>query len=93
MSQNRPRWVVGFAAETCNLETYAKRKLHEKRLDAVCANDVSRSDLGFGRGQNALTVYTADGKRIELPASEKPLLARRLMCWLKTHVIDRKRDA
>ena len=40
-------YVVGFAAETQDIETYARDKLARKKLDAIVANDVSRTDVGF----------------------------------------------
>ncbi|MDN3521323.1 bifunctional phosphopantothenoylcysteine decarboxylase/phosphopantothenate--cysteine ligase CoaBC [Halomonas ramblicola] len=45
--------VVGFAAETRDLETYARDKLTRKGLDMIVANDVSRAGLGFGSDDNA----------------------------------------
>jgi phosphopantothenoylcysteine decarboxylase/phosphopantothenate--cysteine ligase len=45
-------FVVGFAAETQNIEEYARGKLERKNLDAIVANDVSRSDVGFKSDDN-----------------------------------------
>jgi phosphopantothenoylcysteine decarboxylase/phosphopantothenate--cysteine ligase len=45
-------FVVGFAAETQNIEEYARGKLERKNLDAIVANDVSRSDVGFNSDDN-----------------------------------------
>ena len=56
LTQNRP-YTVGFAAETQNVESYAKGKLQNKNLDMICANDVSKSGLGFNSDHNALTLY------------------------------------
>ena len=53
-------WVAGFAAETQNVEEYARQKLHAKKLDMVIANDVSDSRIGFNSDYNAVTVITAE---------------------------------
>jgi len=70
-------FVVGFAAETQNVERNALAKLEGKRLDMIAANQVG-DGLAFDCDDNALTVYWPDGKR-ELPRSGKPELAARLI--------------
>lgn len=55
MTCHRP-FVVGFAAETENVATYAKDKLIRKNLDMICANDVSRGQ-GFNQNKNALQLF------------------------------------
>lgn len=52
----------GFAAETHSPAREAKRKLRDKNLDAIAANDVSKNDRGFGSDRNAVTLYFADGR-------------------------------
>lgn len=56
----RPRLVVGFAAETCDVERYARDKLVRKRLDLIAANRVGVAGSGFESEDNALTVYGVD---------------------------------
>ena len=51
--------VVGFAAETQNLESEARRKMNDKHLDAIVANDVTRHRAGFDSDSNAATFLTA----------------------------------
>ncbi|WP_374603375.1 bifunctional phosphopantothenoylcysteine decarboxylase/phosphopantothenate--cysteine ligase CoaBC [Arenimonas sp.] len=58
----RPRLVVGFAAETAELEAYARDKLQRKGLDLIAANDVSRPGQGFESEENALSVFWRDGR-------------------------------
>ena len=58
--QKGGRLLVGFAAETDNLEQYAKGKLAEKNLDLVLANNVSQEGAGFDVDTNILTAVTAD---------------------------------
>ncbi|WP_224418127.1 MULTISPECIES: bifunctional phosphopantothenoylcysteine decarboxylase/phosphopantothenate--cysteine ligase CoaBC [unclassified Modicisalibacter] len=72
-------FVVGFAAETRDLEAYARDKLARKNLDMIVANDVSRAGLGFGSDRNAaLVLWRNDARepgRLELPAQTKQDLA------------------
>ena len=77
MSANRP-FVVGFAAETQNVEEYARLKLARKNLDLICANNVSLSGQGFNSDTNALHLYWSNGE-ISLPLSDKSSLGQKLM--------------
>jgi phosphopantothenoylcysteine decarboxylase/phosphopantothenate--cysteine ligase len=55
------RLMIGFAAETEDLEVNAIDKLRRKKLDLIVGNDVSRSDAGFGVDTNIVTMLSADG--------------------------------
>ncbi len=68
-------FLVGFAAETDNLESYASRKLREKNLDMIVANDVSQSDAGFNVDTNRALLLFRDGRCIECPLMSKNDLA------------------
>ncbi|WP_111412856.1 bifunctional phosphopantothenoylcysteine decarboxylase/phosphopantothenate--cysteine ligase CoaBC [Billgrantia lactosivorans] len=71
--------VVGFAAETRDLEAYARDKLERKRLDMIVANDVSSAGLGFGADDNAALLLWRDGDGeggANLPPQPKTELAR-----------------
>lgn len=74
---NRP-FVVGFAAETHDVETYARDKLKRKNLNMIAANDVSVAGLGFNADANALRVFWPQGSQ-DLPATDKLTLARQLL--------------
>ena len=74
----RPGLVVGFAAETGDLERHARGKLRDKRLDMIAANLVGVAGSGFESDDNALSVYWADGAR-ELGPGPKMRLAGELM--------------
>ena len=52
--------VVGFAAETENLEEYATKKLRKKNADIIVANDVSDTDIGFNSDNNAVTIFSKE---------------------------------
>jgi len=70
--RSRRRLVrVGFAAETSNLIDYASAKLIAKRLDLLVANDVSRSDSGFGTETNKVHIFHANGAVEDLPVMPK----------------------
>jgi phosphopantothenoylcysteine decarboxylase/phosphopantothenate--cysteine ligase len=73
------RIVVGFAAESQTLLDYADKKLREKGLDMIVANDISRSDAGFDVETNAATILKRDGSRVELPLQSKRELADRVL--------------
>ncbi len=60
-STERRPYVVGFAAETRDLEAHARDKLTRKKLDMIVANDVSRAELGFGTDDNAALLLWRDG--------------------------------
>lgn len=67
---SRPSTVIAFAAETQDVENYARRKLTKKSVDAVVANDVSRSDIGFGADINEILWVDADTSTPFGPASK-----------------------
>lgn len=77
LTEHRP-YVVGFAAETHNMEEYARQKRIKKQMDLICANDVSRTGQGFNSDNNALHLFWQDGE-ILLPLSDKSLLAQQLI--------------
>ena len=62
---------VGFAAETNDIITYAQSKLVKKRLDLLVANDVSRSDSGFGTDTNKVLLFSAQNGMEDLPVMPK----------------------
>ncbi|MCX8959141.1 bifunctional phosphopantothenoylcysteine decarboxylase/phosphopantothenate--cysteine ligase CoaBC [Erwinia psidii] len=77
MQEDRP-YVVGFAAETQNVEEYAQQKRRQKNLDLICANDVSQAGQGFNSDSNALHLFWQEGEK-NLPLSDKSLLGQQLL--------------
>lgn len=71
-------FTLGFAAETQNVEMYAKSKLEKKKLNMIAANDVSNSDLGFNSDRNALIVLSTTNS-YQLAPNSKDLLAVELL--------------
>ena len=69
------RIVIGFAAETQELEKNAVDKLRRKKLDLIVANDVSRSDAGFAVETNIVTLIGDDGRPVTHPKASKDEVA------------------
>ncbi len=70
--------VIGFAAETNNVKTYAKSKLERKNLDMIVANDVSQKNIGFGSDDNVATIITRENET-DLPIMSKRELADKIL--------------
>jgi len=73
--------VVGFAAETHDIERYARGKLNDKHLDLIIANQVGVAGNGFESDQNAATAYWQQGAR-SFPAVSKAQLAEQLLALI-----------
>ena len=71
--------LVGFAAETEDLESNALNKLRRKNLDLIVANDVSKEQVGFGHDTNEIVMFTADGARHHVPLTTKREAARAVL--------------
>ncbi len=76
--ENALKLVVGFAAETHDVEKYARGKLADKHLDLIIANQVGIAGGGFESDQNAATAYWAEGQRA-FPGTAKTQLAEQLL--------------
>jgi phosphopantothenoylcysteine decarboxylase/phosphopantothenate--cysteine ligase len=79
------RLLIGFAAETHDVEARATRKLREKRLDLIVANDVSASDSGFEVATNRVQLIDRHGGREQLPLLSKEEVAARVCDWIVAH--------
>ena len=71
----RPKMVIGFAAETNNLNEHAKKKLSEKNCDWIVANDVSDTTIGFNSDFNEVSIFYKNMKYEKIPKMKKSLLA------------------
>ncbi|MBU2896834.1 bifunctional phosphopantothenoylcysteine decarboxylase/phosphopantothenate--cysteine ligase CoaBC [Vibrio hepatarius] len=78
MTRNRP-FTVGFAAETQDVAHYARTKLINKKLDMICANDVSLEGQGFNSNNNAVTLYWKEGEQSLTLASKQKIAQQILM--------------
>ena len=81
---SRP-FTVGFAAETHDLENYARNKLSRKNLDMIAANWVGQEQGGFDSEQNALHVFWANGDK-SFPMTDKTQLAKQLMALIAERI-------
>ncbi len=82
----RPKMVIGFAAETNNLNEYAKKKLYEKNCDWVIANDISDPTIGFGSDFNKVSIFYKNMKYEKLPKMKKSLLADNIVKKVISHL-------
>jgi phosphopantothenoylcysteine decarboxylase/phosphopantothenate--cysteine ligase len=77
--QDRQYLVVGFAAETENVEANARKKLQEKNCDIVVANDISRADSGMESDENEVAILFRDGEIKNISRAPKKIVARELI--------------
>jgi|YNPNPStandDraft_1061719.scaffolds.fasta_scaffold11826_2 phosphopantothenoylcysteine decarboxylase/phosphopantothenate--cysteine ligase len=77
--KKKGQFLCGFAAETENLKANAQKKLREKGLDLIAANDVSREGLGFDSDRNALLLLFAGGREERIREGTKAECARALL--------------
>lgn len=85
-SKKGRRVFIGFAAETERMLVGARRKLAEKGLDLIVANNVSRADAGFDVDTNRVTLIDALGGIQALPLMTKMKVAARILDWLAARV-------
>ncbi len=78
---DRP-FSVGFAAETENLLDYASRKLRDKNLDLIVANDVANPNIGFNSEDNAITVIDRQLQPTAFAQTSKGTIARQLIAFI-----------
>ena len=83
--------LVGFAAETENIETYAQGKLTKKNLDFIVANNVAEKDAGFSVGTNRVKIFFRDGRAEEHPLMAKSELAGIILDRLVEELARRRR--
>ncbi len=82
-----PKIVVGFAAESKELSSNARKKLVEKNLDLIVANDISKPDAGFEVDTNQVVLITKDGAMETTPLLKKNEIAEiiidRIISWIR----------
>ena len=82
----RPRLVVGFAAETDNLENYANRKLNEKNCDWIVANDISNKKIGFESDFNEVSIFYKNKKTDKIKYKPKSEISDELVEKIINHL-------
>ena len=73
------RLLIGFAAETDDIDRNAVKKLKDKNLDMIVVNDLLKNGSGFGADTNTVTIIERSGKRTELPTMPKSAIAGHIM--------------
>jgi len=81
--QKGKKIFVGFAAETGRLRPEALRKLREKNLDLIVANDISCPGAGFETDTNRVTLFSAGGEHEKLPLMTKVKIAELIIKWIE----------
>jgi phosphopantothenoylcysteine decarboxylase/phosphopantothenate--cysteine ligase len=77
--EDRSFFVVGFAAETHDMEASAQRKLRAKNCDMIVANDVSGIDGGMESDDNEVTIFSRSGERKHISRASKKIIAREIL--------------
>lgn len=87
--QKKNQIIVGFAAETENLDEYAMEKLRKKNLDFIVANDVTQEGAGFNVDTNIVTIMDKEAKKDSYPMMSKREVARVILDKVK-YILDNK---
>ena len=82
----RPKLVIGFAAETNNLEEYANKKLNEKNCDWIIANDISNKKIGFGSEFNEVSIFYNNNKADKLKYKPKSEISDEIVDKIINHL-------
>ncbi len=82
----RPKLVIGFAAETDNLENYANKKLNEKNCDWILGNDISNQKIGFGSDFNEVSIFYKNNKMEKLNYKPKSEISDELVDKIISHL-------
>ena len=71
--------VVGFCAESQNLMEFAKQKISKKKCDYICANDISKKDIGFSSNDNELYIIDKDMNVCHIEKADKQIIAMKIL--------------
>ncbi|MDN5950664.1 MAG: bifunctional phosphopantothenoylcysteine decarboxylase/phosphopantothenate--cysteine ligase CoaBC [Loigolactobacillus coryniformis] len=77
--QKHQQFLIGFAAETQRLLTYAQKKLASKRVDMIVANDVASAHAGFNHDTNEVTILQPNVEPQTLPLASKQVIAQQIL--------------
>ena len=82
----RPRLVIGFAAETENIHSNAKKKLLDKNCDWIIVNDVSDETIGFESDENAVSIFYKNDEKEDIKKTTKAHLANQIVDRILNHL-------
>ena len=74
-NRHRPKFVVGFSAETENLISNSEKKIKNKNCDLIIANNVSKKDIGFNVDFNQVELIYSDGKKESIKKNRKSIIS------------------
>ena len=77
-TKSKSQIIIGFSAESENLEKNAFEKLQKKKIDMIVANDITIPDIGFGSDENTVTIISKDGSKDVLPRQPKTQIAKQI---------------
>ena len=83
----RPKLVIGFAAETNDILKFAKEKKNKKHCDWIVANDVSNPEIGFGSDYNEVAIISKSGEAIKLEKNAKSFIANYIVKKIINHFV------
>ena len=78
-NKHRPKIVVGFSAETENINKNSFSKLKDKNCDLIIANNVSKKDVGFNSDYNKVLIIDNNGKIKQLKKNKKSFIAKKIV--------------
>jgi phosphopantothenoylcysteine decarboxylase / phosphopantothenate---cysteine ligase len=79
LPRSRDFFVVGFAAETNDVEKHARAKLATKNCDMIVANDLSDPNIGMESDENAVTIFSRKGESEKVSRASKKIVAHELV--------------
>ena len=82
----RPKLVIGFAAETNDLENYSIKKLNDKNCDWIVANDVSNKNIGFNSDFNEVSIFYKKGNKEKLSYKHKSEISDEIVEKIINHL-------
>ena len=82
----RPKLVIGFAAETNDLENYSIKKLNDKNCDWIVANDVSNKNIGFNSDFNEVSIFFKKGNKEKLSYKHKSEISDEIVEKIINHL-------
>ena len=82
----RPKLVIGFAAETENIHSNAKKKLLDKNCDWIIVNDVSDETIGFESNENAVSIFYKNEEKEDIKKTTKAHLANQIVDRILNHL-------
>ena len=84
MYKRQDQYLVGFAAETQNIEQYAQDKLKRKNADVIISNNVGDKSIGFNSDENELTMHFKNQDMVNIKKGKKVEIANEILDELET---------